>query len=333
MLDPKKQAPGQPGKSSSSDEHLAQNPSVDEFFTRLQSDMRHPLPSQQAIAEALQTMQRLAAEAAGDAPADSSARTRATPTVPCEACGHLNRPGSQFCGMCGVPLTMNAPGNKPSDASPGSAGSSEAASLPAGQHHYHHHYHHHYLAPGQEGIAGLPATAPAASVPAAKLRAPGGAQTMSRVEAAVRKVMQDWVQAANMRQLDDLISTYASDALVLRPNHAAVRGSAAIREFFFTALDAGLGEIEIEPQRVDVIADVAYEAGRCKMLVPVAVGKRREERGKYLAVLARQSNGEWKIVCDCWSTDLSLAKPADVEPKPTPTPPAPPRPTPTRKIT
>jgi hypothetical protein len=47
------------------------------------------------------------------------------------------------------------------------------------------------------------------------------------------------------------------------------------------------------------------------MLVPVAMGKRREERGKYLMILNRQSGGEWKIVADCWSSDLSLAVAAD----------------------
>jgi ketosteroid isomerase-like protein len=85
-----------------------------------------------------------------------------------------------------------------------------------------------------------------------------------------------------------------------------VRGAAAVREFFFAALDAGLGEVEIEPLRVEVAGDMAYEAGRCKALIPSASGKRREERGKYLWVCARQSNGEWKLAADCWSSDLTL---------------------------
>jgi len=42
------------------------------------------------------------------------------------------------------------------------------------------------------------------------------------------------------------------------------------------------------------------------MLVPAAVGKRREERGKYVILSARQA-GEWKVMVDSWSTDLSLA--------------------------
>ena len=137
--------------------------------------------------------------------------------------------------------------------------------------------------------------------------------------------MQDWVAAVNNRHLDDLVSTYTADALVLRPNHPAVRGAAAIREFFFAGLDAGLGDVELDPLRLDVVGDVAYEAGRCKMLVPVAVSKRREEKGKYLALLTRKSNGEWAITCDCWSTDLSIARP-DAEATQPPAPLPPPKP-------
>jgi ketosteroid isomerase-like protein len=143
------------------------------------------------------------------------------------------------------------------------------------------------------------------------VRAPLAATGLSRAEAALRKVSQDWVQACNTKHLDDMIELYAADALVLRPNVAAVRGTAAIREYFVGALNAGLGEVELEPLRVDMFADVAYEAGRCKMLTPVTLGKRREERGKYMIIFHRQGPNEWKIVSDCWSTDLSLAGAAE----------------------
>jgi len=145
---------------------------------------------------------------------------------------------------------------------------------------------------------------------------------MSRAEAAVRKAVQEWALACNTRQLDDLVDLYSADAVVLRPNVPPVRGAAAVREFFFAVLEAGLGEVELEPVRAETFGDFAYEAGRCQMLVPVAVNKRREERGKYLVLLARQS-GEWKIVADCWSSDLSLGVSLDAAPAgpPSPTPP------------
>ena len=154
---------------------------------------------------------------------------------------------------------------------------------------------------------------------------------MSRSEAAVRKLMQDWALACNTRHLDDLVDIYASDAMVLRPNHPPIRGTAAIREFFVTALDSGYGEAELDPLRMEVFGDIAYEAGRCKALVPVAVSKRREERGKYMTLVARQSNGEWKIISDCWSNDLVLAGGAESEAPRTTVSPAPLKPGFTRK--
>ena len=140
-----------------------------------------------------------------------------------------------------------------------------------------------------------------------RLTAAAKGESMSRAEAAVRRLTQEWVLACNTRQLDDLLDLYITDALVLRSNLPPVRGAIAVREFFFSALDTGLGEVEVEPTRVEVVGDMAYEAGRCKALVPSATGKRREERGKYLWVFSRQSNREWKLAADCWSSDLTLA--------------------------
>ena len=128
---------------------------------------------------------------------------------------------------------------------------------------------------------------------------------LSRAEAAVRAITQEWILACNTKHLDDLLELYISDALVLRSNCPPIRGAAAVREFFFGALDSGLGEVEMEPLRIEVVGDLAYEAGRCKALTPSSTGKRREER-KYLWVCARQTNGEWKLTADCWSSDLTL---------------------------
>ena len=123
---------------------------------------------------------------------------------------------------------------------------------------------------------------------------------------------QDFALACNTKQLDDIVDLYGPDAIILRPNVPPIRGTAAIREFFVVALDSGLGEVEMEPLRLELFGDIAYEAGRYKMLVAAAMGKRREERGKYLTVVQRQANGDWKLVADCLSSDLGLG--VNVEP-------------------
>jgi len=310
MADLKKDPNPSSGVPVSPEDDFLLNSPAEELLKRFQADLRREQPNPEAIAH----MQRLAAESIADGAGMEESNSSATQSssLTCQTCGHRNRPGSRFCGMCGLPLETAA--------EPAHHSETSKPTPQSGPHHYHHHYHHHYfsssadlqLSPGR-------AAATDSTLRDAKLRSPGTGQGMSRAEAAVRKVTQDWAVACNSRQLDDLVSTYATDAIVMRPNHPAIRGAPAIREFFFTALDAGLGEVELEVLRVDVIGEVAYEAGRCKMLVPTAIGKRREDRGKYLMVLNRQSNAEWRIVADCWSSDLSLS-PAESDISKSPTP-------------
>jgi ketosteroid isomerase-like protein len=109
--------------------------------------------------------------------------------------------------------------------------------------------------------------------------------------------------------IDDLLELYAADATLIRSSVPPVRSLPAIREFLISLLEAGLGDVEMESLRVEVLGEIALDLGRCKMLVPVAMGKRREERGKYLIVLVRQPAGTWKILADCWSADLAVAAP------------------------
>jgi ketosteroid isomerase-like protein len=277
---------------------------VDEFFNQLQSDMRRPDLSQEAISAAFQAIQKLALDSGAEEAAQSASGNVSAPLPNhCPACNTPNREGGRFCSACGVPLQQSAEAGGPH---------ANAGQI-AGPHHYHHHYHHHYF-PASNGMppAAIPdfravgATAAPRDALKARLPAGAGAPSLSRAEAAVRRMTQDWAQACNTKQLDDLVELYTADALLLRPNLPPIRGTAAIREFYFSALDAGLGEAEFDPMRVELFGDVAFEAGRCKTLVPMAVGKRREERGKYLILFAKQPAGDWKALVDCWSSDLSL---------------------------
>lgn len=336
---------GKPSATASDSENLLRadaahgagphNPALSEIYERLYPEIRRHRPNQEAITAALQAMQRLATEmdseqaaevSAGDATGDSPLRTATFASTACAACGHQNRGGNKFCGNCGLPIepvpiqsgafdSSSMADESPQQgrevhAQPGTAG---------GVHHYHHHYHHHYLPGGSEaGFVSQRPNAPESAREADRLRIAAAAkgEPMSRSEAAVRRLTQEWVLACNTRQLDELLDLYAPDALVLRSNLPAIRGAAAVREFFFAALEAGLGEVSVEPMRVEVGGDLAHEVGRYSALVPGTAGKRREERGKYLWVFARQNSGEWKLVSECWSADLTLTGAESEIPKP-----------------
>jgi ketosteroid isomerase-like protein len=306
-----------PGPFQSPMDAPVQGTEIEELYRRLQpASRRNKAPSSDPVPAALEAAQQLSISMDAENAINDLARDLATDSsfLLCAACGYNNRKGNRFCGKCGAALG-DASASQPAapqsvqtvphpfpelepNPSPGRPGVNET-------HHYHHHYHHHYFNGAPEGALPRPAAEPARED---RLR-PNAAMRgdMSRAEASVRRVTQEWVLACNTRHLDDLMDLYTSDALVLRSNYPPIRGSAAIREFFFGALDAGLGEVEVEPLRVDVVGDFAYEAGRCKALTPSSTGKRREERGKYLWVFTRQPNSEWKLAADCWSSDLTLS--------------------------
>lgn len=310
------------------------NPALGEIYQRLYPEMRRPKPNQEAIAAALQAMQRLTMEADSEAVAeDATIEAASDNQTACKVCGNRNREGNKFCGACGLPLGTeppmpqeSAPSVFPSPAldsrsgrmsqnPPSSADALEEVhpgpGAPEGTHHYHHHYHHHYFQAGQTDSAGAAprANASESALQADRLRVNAAAkgEPMSRSEAAVRRLTQEWVLACNMRQLDELIELYATDALILRSNLPPIRGTMAVREFFFSSLEAGLGEVALDPLRVEVLGDLAHEVGRYSALVPGTAGKRREERGKYLWVFAKQASGDWKLVSECWSSDLTLS--------------------------
>ena len=299
----------------------APNPALSEIYERLYPEIRRQRPNQEAITAALQAMQRLATEMDSEQAAEDAAAELSPSSTSCPSCGHQNRPGTRYCAKCG----HSAEGGRALSAtqSPLSAaeslpqtpdlGAMHEVHPPAGSagaiHHYHHHYHHHYLPGGSETAFVAPrANAPESAREADRLRLAAAAkgEPMSRGEAAVRRLTQEWVLACNTRQLDELLDLYAPEALVLRSNLPAIRGAAAVREFFFGALEAGLGEVSVEPMRVEVAGDLAHEVGRYSALVPGTAGKRREERGKYLWVFSKQSSGDWKLISECWSADLTL---------------------------
>jgi uncharacterized protein (TIGR02246 family) len=320
------------------------NPELGEIYQRLYPEMRRPKPNQEAIAAALQAMQRLTMKMDSETAVEETAPDNIpVSSTACPSCGHHNREGNKFCGMCGLPVRAASDQTTTSETPNRDIETLELpdfarelsqtplpeqqsvpeirmpAGAPPGAHHYHHHYHHHYFEGGVEGAVAVPrASAPESAREADRMRIAAAAkgEPMSRSEAAVRRLTQEWVLACNTRQLDELLDLYAPDALVLRSNLPLLRGAAAVREFFFSAIESGLGEVAVEPIRVEVLGDLAHEVGRYSALVPGSAGKRREERGKYLWVFAKQSSGDWKLVSECWSSDLTLSGAESDVPKP-----------------
>ena len=318
MDEGKTPAPPAPPKTLSNEQKIPDETStgLEVMLRQLSAEMSRSKPTDEKVLTAIEAAQRVAfqmdvAKSVGSAAEAQEGRR-------CHGCGGQNPRGNRFCAKCGVPLEVS-PETSPETNSPlpNDRRLSNPSTAVAGEHHYHHHYHHHYFSSSEEmdseGSLGQrsPVATPARESAKARLARPA---RFSRTETALRQLAQDWALACNTKHLDELVDLYASDAMVVRPNVPLVRSAGAIRELFFSQLEAGLGEVQMEPLRVEILGEIAYEVGRCTMLVPTATGKRREERGKYVLLFGRQA-GEWKILVDSLSTDLSLEVAADGRPR------------------
>jgi ketosteroid isomerase-like protein len=285
-----------PGKNQPAEE-IAKSNEIEDFFQKLPGSFRWPKPDAESLAAAVEAVHRMSGGAAAHEAA-ANGEEEVTQSN-CSSCGGLLPGLARFCVWCGAP-TRHVSG----DASLQRRNEME-------QHHVHHHYHHIISGPGAAAV-----TEAGTSAPRGRAQSAPGATSGGRAEASARQIVQDWAQACNTKHVDDLLELYSADATLIRSSVQPVRSLPAIRAFLVSLLEAGLGDVEMESLRLEVMGDIALDLGRCKMLVPVAMGKRREERGKYLIVLVRQPAGNWKILADCWSSDLAVSGPlADATPR------------------
>ena len=144
---------------------------------------------------------------------------------------------------------------------------------------------------------------PAATPPAALEPA-----DVATAEAALRKLMQRWTMAYNAKRLDEVTSLYSNEAIVLRPSMLPVRGRAGVREHLSSAIQSGLGDMQLDCTDIGVLGDIACLSGRNRMLMPVAAANRQERTGKFF-VVARREGADWKILGDVWCVDMPPVPP------------------------
>jgi len=270
------------------------NLAVDEFFSKMNRDLRRPKPSEEAVAVALQAIQTLAANVAlreshASEPAGAPALEPPSPAAgpECPKCGEVNPGTNRFCGFCGMLLDKAA------------VVPAKPAEPPAalGQRIYHHHHHyHHFPESTSESTESRPSSAvtPSAGLEPAQI---------ATAEAALRRLMQRWTLAYNAKRLEEVTSLYSNEAIVLRPSTLPVRGRAGVREHLSGAIQSGLGEMQLDCTDIGVLGEIACLSGRNRMLMPVAAANRQERTGKFF-VVARREGADWKILADVWCMDL-----------------------------
>jgi ketosteroid isomerase-like protein len=137
--------------------------------------------------------------------------------------------------------------------------------------------------------------------------AAAAADTTSAIERTIRDLDDQWSKAAGAKDVEKTVSYYSEDAVVMPPNAASATTKEAIRALWKDLLtDAN---ISWKTKNVEVAqsGDLAFSSGAYEVTLNDPTGKPVNDRGKYLEVWKKQTNGMWKCVADIWNSDLSAA--------------------------
>ena len=96
---------------------------------------------------------------------------------------------------------------------------------------------------------------------------------------------------------------YTDDAALLPPDAARIDGREGIQGVWQGLIDAGVRDVAMTTQEVDVFGDVANEVGIISATAPNEDGDRVKLDGKYVAVWKRGGDGTWRLHRDIWNFD------------------------------
>lgn len=123
--------------------------------------------------------------------------------------------------------------------------------------------------------------------------------------AVLTKLDDDWSAAARRRDVDEVASFYADDAVAYPPNEPPAVGRAAARKVWAAYFAEPTFSITWKTLHAEVApsGDMGYTTGPYEDVFKGPDGKLVHEKGKYLCIWKRQKDGTWKAVHDMWNAD------------------------------
>jgi ketosteroid isomerase-like protein len=121
--------------------------------------------------------------------------------------------------------------------------------------------------------------------------------------ARIREHTQAFVRAFNAGDVPQILGMYTDQAVFMPPNTGSLRGHDSLRGFYDALLAEGATDLTMEAREIGGYGSLGYESGTYLMVRRPAEGPHTRDRGKYLFVLRRMSDG-WLYEQAAWSSDL-----------------------------
>jgi uncharacterized protein (TIGR02246 family) len=120
-----------------------------------------------------------------------------------------------------------------------------------------------------------------------------------------------WNQDFKNKDLDKLVSHYAEDAVLMGPGGPAAMGKPAIRTALGQMISDPALSLQFQMRNIAVSrsSDLAYTEGSYTLTVTdPATKKPIHDKGSYVTVYRKQSDGSWKAVSDIATSETAPGK-------------------------
>jgi ketosteroid isomerase-like protein len=114
-----------------------------------------------------------------------------------------------------------------------------------------------------------------------------------------------FLAAMKVNDAEALGRTVAENALFMPPHEPVVSGKQGIVAWMDAVnKQARTTEVTVSGREVIVAGDVATERGSFVWKLQAANGAAIEDRGNFLAIWQKQSDGSWKVASNIWNSTL-----------------------------
>ena len=130
------------------------------------------------------------------------------------------------------------------------------------------------------------------------------AQTADTAPDGVRAADAAWLKVYSAKDLSKSVAFFDDQGSMLSPNDPIATGKVAISKLI--AGDFSFGDLtwQVDKAGVSKSGDLGYTSGSYKFSFKDPSGKPATDKGKYLTVWKKQTDGSWKVLFDMFNTDL-----------------------------
>jgi ketosteroid isomerase-like protein len=119
--------------------------------------------------------------------------------------------------------------------------------------------------------------------------------------AAIAAVSREFSTRYERGDAAGMVALYTPDGVILPPGRPALRGPAALTQYWALAPGFRVLEHRVTADSVVVLGPVAYDWGTYRVRTQDAAGAVRDGGGKYVIVWRETSPGVWRMHVDMWN--------------------------------